>query len=86
MINNYLIIKQNKKLQIKLHHLTSLQVLIVQDAYQQQNEWSSALYNNVVLQGNFKYLEDFQSCIQLTAGHCTDVASRYGLNCDQNES
>nr|XP_054756524.1 spatacsin-like [Lytechinus pictus] len=53
------------------------EVLIVQDAYQQQNEWSSALYNNVILQGNFKYLEDFQSCIQLTASHCTDVASRY---------
>eukprot|EP00057_Strongylocentrotus_purpuratus_P009516 XP_011663990.1 PREDICTED: spatacsin [Strongylocentrotus purpuratus] len=53
------------------------EVLIVQDAYQQQNEWSNALYNNVILQGNFKYLEDFQSCIQLTAGHCTDVASRY---------
>ncbi|XP_072167354.1 spatacsin-like [Diadema setosum] len=53
------------------------EALIIQDAYPKQSEWSAALYHNVVLQGNFRYLEDFRASIQLTANHFTEVASRY---------
>ncbi|XP_078689529.1 spatacsin-like isoform X2 [Branchiostoma floridae x Branchiostoma belcheri] len=58
-------------------HGKFLDALIVAEAYGKQSEWSSALYNNVVLSGDFRYLDDYLAHLSLNSGMFVDIVGRY---------
>ncbi|XP_078607878.1 spatacsin-like isoform X2 [Branchiostoma floridae x Branchiostoma japonicum] len=58
-------------------HGKFLDALIVAEAYGKQSEWSSALYNNVVLSGDFRYLDDYLAHMSLNSGMFVDIVGRY---------
>eukprot|EP00058_Branchiostoma_floridae_P024300 XP_002609790.1 hypothetical protein BRAFLDRAFT_78622 [Branchiostoma floridae] len=57
--------------------LTTEKALIVAEAYGKQSEWSSALFNNVVLSGDFHYLDDYLAHMSLNSGMFVDIVGRY---------
>ncbi|XP_066273752.1 spatacsin-like isoform X2 [Branchiostoma lanceolatum] len=58
-------------------HGKFLDALMVAEAYGKQSEWSSALYNNVVLSGDFRYLDDYLAHMSLNSGIFVDIVGRY---------
>ncbi|XP_077989349.1 spatacsin-like [Glandiceps talaboti] len=53
------------------------EALIVSDAYGKRMEWSTAIYNNVVADGDFRYLDDFRHHLSLTSELYSELAVRY---------
>lgn len=43
------------------------QAYVVSEAYGTNVDWAEALYQNVVLHGNMRYLQDFRTYIKLSA-------------------
>ncbi|KAL4227664.1 Spastic paraplegia 11 (autosomal recessive) [Mactra antiquata] len=58
-------------------HPVFSEAFIISEAYQLKDNWTSALCNNVVNQGNMRYLQDFRSNIKLTPQLIEDVVDRY---------
>ncbi|XP_022104683.1 spatacsin-like isoform X2 [Acanthaster planci] len=53
------------------------EALIVADAYGSHTYWPDAIYHNVVIQGDFKYLEDYNKCMPVNDMLFRDVANKY---------
>ncbi|XP_038076708.1 spatacsin-like [Patiria miniata] len=60
-----------------MKHQRFHEALIVSDAYGSHTHWPDAIYHNVVIQGDFKYLEDYSKCIPLNDALFRDVANKY---------
>ena len=50
---------------------------MVAEGYGQQSDWAAAVNQQVVLNGNFKYLTDLKNHVNLTPAIITEVAERY---------
>ncbi|PFX34693.1 Spatacsin [Stylophora pistillata] len=61
------------------HHTHFFQSLLVADAYKKRDLslWVDALYNQVVMKGNFDYLQDMSSAMPLANHLFVDVATKY---------
>jgi spatacsin len=59
------------------NHTKFWEALIVNDSYEKKADWSQAIFNQVVLNGNENYLNDFTRFIQLTPTIIEEVAKRY---------
>lgn len=61
------------------HHTHFFQSLLVADAYKKRDLslWVDALYNQVVMKGNFDYLQDMISAMPLANNLFVDVATKY---------
>ncbi|XP_070541627.1 spatacsin-like [Ptychodera flava] len=53
------------------------EALMVSEAYGKHTDWSTAIYNNVVVDGDFRYLEDFKAHLPLPSSLLSEVATRY---------
>ncbi|XP_050400907.1 spatacsin [Patella vulgata] len=59
------------------HHPKFLDTLIVSEAYAKRCDWSAAIYNNVIINGDFRYLQDLKSHVQLKPALIQDAIERY---------
>ena len=53
------------------------QAFIISEAYQQKENWALGLCNNVIKEGNMKYLQDFRNHIRLTPQLVEDAVDKY---------
>lgn len=61
------------------HHTHFFQSLLVADAYKKRDIslWVDAIYNQVVMKGNFNYLQDMSSAMPLANSLFVDVVTKY---------
>lgn len=61
------------------NHGNFFQSLLVADAYKKRDicVWVDAVYNQVVVKGNFNYLQDMRSALPITNNLYVDVAHKY---------
>ena len=54
------------------------QSLLVAEAYKKRDIclWVDAVYNQVIMKGNFSYLQDMRSALSLTSNLYVDVATK----------
>ena len=50
---------------------------MVAEGYGQQSDWAAAINQQVIMNGNLKYLSDLKNHVKLTPAIITEVAERY---------
>ncbi|XP_046337180.2 spatacsin-like isoform X1 [Haliotis rufescens] len=58
-------------------HPKFVESLIVSEAYGKRANWSEAIYYNIILNGDFRYLQDLRSHIRLTAPMIQEAINRF---------
>ncbi|ESP01289.1 hypothetical protein LOTGIDRAFT_157467 [Lottia gigantea] len=59
------------------HHPKFLDTLIVSEAYSKRCDWSTAIYYNVIINNDFRYLHDLKSHVQLKPAIIQDAVDKY---------
>lgn len=55
------------------------QAMVVSDAYDGRADWAEAIFNNVVINGDMRYLQEMRLHVHITSVLVEDVVKRYGL-------
>lgn len=58
-------------------HPKFVEALIVADAYQNQRHWNTAIFQNVVLRGDWTYLREYKTTLPLTAHNMEEIYNSF---------
>ncbi|XP_074605331.1 spatacsin [Brevipalpus obovatus] len=73
------IINMNENVLIEFitKHPKFIEALIVADAYQNQRHWNMALFQNVILRGDWNYYREYQATLPLNSNHIEGIFNIY---------
>ncbi|CAL1526128.1 unnamed protein product [Lymnaea stagnalis] len=58
-------------------HNRFIEAMVVSDAYERRTDWSEATFNNVVVNGDMRYLQEMKLHVRITPSLVEDVVKRY---------
>ncbi|CAG5132007.1 unnamed protein product, partial [Candidula unifasciata] len=58
-------------------HGRFIEAMVVSDAYDRRADWAEAVYNNVVINGDMRYLQEMRLHVHITSALVEDVVKRY---------
>ncbi|KAK7011656.1 spatacsin [Biomphalaria glabrata] len=67
-------------------HTRFIEAMVVSDAYDKHVDWSEAVYNNVVVNGDMRYLQEMKLHVHITASLVEDVLKRYKQSSTKSSS
>jgi len=58
-------------------HTKCLEAMVVAEAYGHQRSWATAIFNNVILKGDWTYFREFQNYSELSSSDLRDITAKF---------